>query len=154
MSDNCTIYSPILDFDIPLIIFRQRQGGQLKIKNAKEHWSKLTLTTGESQIVLSSLWQRKPGDEFSVLILSTHNYFQRIKTSNKNIQDQLLKKIATTKLVIGVGATPNFDETAGHFDLIFDITEKLGGVIFNGDGMIDSEGKMILSADGTTELDG
>ncbi len=151
VSSSCTIYSPRLDFNTPLTILRHYQGGHLEIKNAKGHWTTLTLITGESQIVFSSLWQQKPGDEFSRLILGTHNYFRMIGTQNKRLQNQLLHTIAATNMVIGVKAIPDFDESVGHFDLIFAIAETLDGMIFNGNGMIDYEGKMILDADGTTE---
>ncbi len=90
----------------------------------------------------------KPGDEFSKLILGTLTFFRNVETTALENKQKVMKLISATRWAIGVVAEPGFVDEAGHFDCIFGIAERLEGLIFNGWGMVDANGLMVLDKDG------
>ncbi len=91
-------------------------------------------------------------DEFSKLILGTYAYFQNTKTDFEAVKDRMLTSITECQFAIGVVGKPAFDEQEKHFDIVFAITEAFGGLIFNGHGMVDQNGLMVLDSEGNSDL--
>jgi hypothetical protein len=56
------------------------------------------------------------------------------------------------EMAIGIVADPGFTKTDGRLDMVFAVAEHLDAMIFNGSGMIDKNGAMILDADGASEV--
>jgi hypothetical protein len=90
----------------------------------------------------------RPGDPFSKIILGAANFFRRIKTEAVANQNYLKDSIFKTTLLIGVVAEPELTEETGDFDLIFAVAESCDGLIFNGSGMVDASGDLILDDTG------
>jgi hypothetical protein len=90
----------------------------------------------------------QPGDQFSKIILGAANFFRRIKTDAVTNQNYIKAFVFDTKILIGVVAEPELVEAAGHYDLVFEVAERCDGLIFNGSGMVDPSGNLILGKDG------
>jgi hypothetical protein len=147
MADNCTIFC--------------RNGDRIRITGLitellihaddLHEWDGVPIQTGGSSIKLSRWVRTEAGDPFCRMVLGTHNRFRTVRTDATEAQRRVLDSIADCKSAIGVVAEPEFDMYAGHLDLIFGIARELDGIIFNGSGMIDSDGKMILDLEGNSE---
>ena len=90
----------------------------------------------------------RPGDQFSKIILGAANFFRRINTQATGNQEYLKDAIFKTTLLIGVVAEPELVEETGDFDLIFDVAESCDGLIFDGTGMVDASGSLLLNNEG------
>ncbi len=82
------------------------------------------------------------------MTLGLHNLFWNVKTEAANRRKVVLDAIASCVLAIGVVADPAFDESEGHFDLVLDVAKIGDGVIFNGSGILDSAGRLLLDHEG------
>jgi hypothetical protein len=56
----------------------------------------------------------------------------------------LLDHIRSTRLAVGVVAERSFDADERFYDVVFEITRKANGVIFNGNEFLDASGEAIL----------
>jgi hypothetical protein len=147
MADNCTIYCRHDD--------QSRISGLiaefLKRADGLPEWDGVPIQTGGSSIRFSRWVRTESGDPFCRMILGTHNRFRAVRTDATEAQQRVLNSIGNCIAAIGVVAEPKFNESAGHLDLIFAIARELDGVIFDGSGMIDSNGAMILDLEGNSE---
>ena len=116
--------------------------GTVSVHGPENGWSKIVCQGRETTITFNSMRKKKPGDEFSKLILSTHNLFRtRVKQQSEN-KEIVLSRIKRTALAIGIVAEPDLSEE--DEDCLLDLARILDGVIFNGSSMIDSEGQLIV----------
>jgi hypothetical protein len=106
----------------------------------------------EGNLQLSIKKQIERGDSFSKLILGTHNFFRMIETRHKKLQEVLLKKISSCDATIGIVADSDFTETDERATFIYKLMEMFDGIMFDGQGMTDKNGKLILDYDGSSEL--
>jgi hypothetical protein len=114
-------------------------------------WEKLVLKGEKSTLTLNSMEHEKPGDQFSEVRLGLHNLFWNVKTDSLERRKTVLDAIASCVLAIGVVAEPTFEESEGHFECILDVAKIVEGVIFNGNGILDSEGRLLLDQEGRFE---
>lgn len=152
MSSKCTIFSPKLDFVGVIGFLKKHAAGQLEIKGSETVWEQIILRHGGSKLILNNLFRKEPGDSFSKLILGTHNFFHNINTFAFTQKEFVLRQVGNCQMALGMVGEPEFEEEAGHFDLIFGLADELDGMIFNGAEMLNSQGKTILSTDGFSEL--
>ena len=153
MSDACTIYGKKSDCQAIYDEVAKITQTPIEVSGSKDDWQSLTVTQ-QSTITFNSM-MRNPGDsnEFSELILGTFSFFRSINTTDEDRKNALLKDIAECQIAIGVSASPGFSEAEGHYDMIFAVTKDLGGCIFNGCGMIDENGLMLLNSDGSFDIE-
>jgi hypothetical protein len=109
------------------------------------------IRTERSSIRFSPLLRVKPGDQFSKLTLSMHNYFNRIRSADPRRKRHVLDAISKAALYVGVVASPKFLEDDRHSDIIFTLAGSLNGLVFTGDAMLNAHGDIILSAAGDSE---
>ncbi len=106
----------------------------------------------EGNIRISLKQEVERGDDFSKLLMGTWNYFEQIETKHTDQKSALTKRILETETAIGIVAEPEFEEEDKRLDLIFRLTDMFDGIIFNGSGMLDKEGQVILDSDGDSEV--
>jgi hypothetical protein len=149
VSSYCTIYSPGVNHEVIVDVVRERFiSCTIEIIGSEKKWHKIMVRDQAWTFTLSSMERVEPGDEFSHLILGTLNFFRNVETSSPGNKQRVMKLIRDTHWAIGIVVEPEFKDEAGHFDCIFEITELLGGLIFNGWGMVDENGLMILDKEG------
>jgi hypothetical protein len=92
------------------------------------------------------------GDSFSKMIGGTWNFFRMIETEHEAQKEELTHRILECKTAIGIRAEPEFTLTDKRLDFVFELMEMFDGIIFNGEAMLDKEGKVILDYAGNTAL--
>jgi hypothetical protein len=152
MSDSCTILTSSLDLEIIADILQDKKA-VFNLDGDFDKWSTIKLQFDKSELRFMASVRERPGDEFSKMILGMYNYFSNVDTNASNNKGYILKNIGETKLAIGVVGDPQFSEEDGHFDCILAVAEKIEGIIFNGEAMLDFKGDMILSKYGTFDYE-
>lgn len=142
----CTIYLPVLSYERVWNVVRD-SGLPFSIDGSISDWSVLTARDDESTLTLSSLKRATPGDKFSRLILGTFNFFNRIESAPSERRRLIKESVAKCQMMVGARGRPSFSDE--HMDLIFAIAQTCDGLIFNGSGMIDGAGHLILNSDGS-----
>jgi hypothetical protein len=137
-----------------LTIVRELIGdrGLITIDGEVGSWSSVTVQHGDASLTLNRLVFTSPGDEFSKMQRGMWVYFDGVETAHTSIKPDLLERIESFALAIGVVAEPGFVEDSGHFDCIFGLAEALDAVIWNGNGILNAEGSMILDGEGNSEV--
>jgi hypothetical protein len=152
MTQYLTIFSRRIDHKGIVSTLRSFPVKQLELVGTEKKWAQIIIITAEGKITFNSAQQEKPGDEFSRMILGAHNYFRTIKTKNIKQQKRILDLLDECEMAIGVVADPDFTGTDKRLDLVFAIAGYLNAMMFNGSGMIDKDGAMILGSDGSSEV--
>ena len=152
MKQSCTIYSQKENYRNISSIWEDLSYDESEIRLEDNESGIVTCKTASGNLELCFKEYKESADEFSHLILGTHNYFNQTETTNEKIKDNLLNFISRCRIAIGVGAEPSFTETDERLDIVFGIAELLDGIIFNGSEMIDKNGQLILDQSGNSEL--
>jgi hypothetical protein len=152
MSDSCTILTTNLDLKAIADLLQDTEA-IFDIDGDSDKWSTIKLKFNKSELRFKTSVRERPGDKFSKMILGMYNYFRSVDTNASSNKDYILQNVGETKLAIGVVGDPQFSEEDGHFDYIFAVAEKVGGIIFNGEAILDAKGDMILSKDGTFDYE-
>ncbi len=92
------------------------------------------------------------GDSFSMMILGTWNFLRNIETNYDKQKKELINRISECETAIGIVADSNFTETDERATFIYKLMEMFDGIMFDGQGMIDKKGKVILDHDGSSEI--
>jgi hypothetical protein len=152
MSDFCTILTTKLDLKAIAEILHNAKA-TFDIDGDFDKWDTIILKFEKSELRFTKSVRERPGDKFSKMILGMHNYFRNVDTRADSNKEHILQKVGETKLAVGVVGQPEFSEEDGHFDYIFSVTKKIDGMIFNGEGMLDYKGDMILYGDGSFDYE-
>lgn len=152
MTEYCTILSSTIAYNAVLDRLRQVSSAPVGVIGEAGRWQKLVLKGKESTLTLNSMEREGPGDQFSSMMLGLHSLFWNVKTEAADRKKIVLDAIASCVLAIGVVAEPAFDESEGHFECVLDIAKIGNGVIFNGSGILDSEGRLLLDQEGHFDL--
>ena len=152
MASACTILCPTTAYSNVLDAIRISWPGEVSIDGKADTWTRVTLIYLGKCLTLSSLVQEQPGDKFSKLILSMHNFFCTVETAAASNQSNVLAHIANAKMLIGIVAEPDFVEDDDRLDSLWTIAESVNGLIFNGDSMLDLRGQRILSRNGDYDV--
>lgn len=149
MSDACTIYGSKVDYLAVYNIVSAMSSVPVEVTGVPDEWQSLKIVQG-STIIFNSMkrQQRAEFNEFSQLILGTSTFFQHVNVTPIDRREELLDVISRCQFAIGVGASPEFNEEEKHFDMIFEIAKSLDGLIFNGSGMVDADGLLVLDREG------
>jgi hypothetical protein len=106
----------------------------------------------EGNLQISIRKQIERGDSFSKMILGTWNFLRNIETSYNNQKKELITRISECETAIGIVADSNFTETDERATFIYKLMEMFDGIMFDGQGMVDKKGKIILDYDGSSEI--
>ncbi len=154
MSDACTIYGSKVDYSAVYSIVREMSSVPVEVTGDVHEWQTLQVTQGSVITFHSMHRQQKPDfNDFSRLILGTSAYFRHVPVTPVARRDRVLDTISRCQFAIGVDASPTFSEEERHFDMIFEIAKSLGGLIFNGSGMIDENGLLVLDGEGNYDAE-
>ena len=88
-----------------------------------------------------------PHGAFNRAVLGAATYFRRVRRPAA-IRDRVVTQIAATQLLIGCVATPAF---FAH-DVVFAIARAMNGLVFDGQGMLDGGGKLVLDSKGRHDI--
>lgn len=124
----------------------------MTLDGIEENWDRLILRFSEGEMFLTSLVRRIPGDSFSKLVLSMHNFFRMAETDATSNKNFVLGRIQNAKMMIGVVADPEFSEMDERLDCLWRIAEQLDAVIFNGDAMLNLQGQRIMTEIGDHDI--
>lgn len=53
---------------------------------------------------------------------------------------------------MGVIATPDFAEDERDFEVVWAVSDALGGLVWNGSGLVMPDGRLLLDGDGNSDL--
>lgn len=141
--DNCTVYSPVFDSQrVEEIVKEFFPDDEVVVKGKTPEWDSVEVKAGNSRLVLNSKVRKAPGDDFSRLVMSTHTYLSRIP--ERESKDRVLKVVLGTKWMIGVVSDPGFENNPSHEECVFKICQEIGGMVFNGRGMLSGSGDELL----------
>ncbi|MGH9613065.1 MAG: hypothetical protein ACRD4P_08310 [Bryobacteraceae bacterium] len=144
MPASLTIFCRKLSMAGALERLRGSAGAPLKVEGDPASWTRMVIQGPETTLTFNAMLRERSGDEFSDLILGAESFFRKVDTDAPDRKKTVLDWIAATELIVGVTASPEFVEEEGHFDLVLDLAEELDGLIFNGSGMVTSEGDLLL----------
>jgi hypothetical protein len=106
----------------------------------------------EGNLQVSVKKQIEGGDSFSKMILGTWNFLRNIETSYDKQKKELINRVSECETAIGIVSDSNFTEADERTTFIYKLMEMFDGIMFDGQGMIDKNGKIILDHDGSSEL--
>ena len=153
MSDNCTIYGSRVDY---LAVFNIVSGMSLvpvEVTGVPQEWQTLKVVQGSTITFHSMKRQQQPEfNDFSRLILGTSTFFRHVNVTPVERRERVLDAVYRCQFSVGVVASPGFNEDEKHFDMIFEIAKSLNGLIFNGSGMVDADGLLVLDRDGNFDV--
>src|SRR6516165_10373866 len=121
MASALTIVCPEKGYQNVLNAVRSRHTVQLTVEGSEETWNRLVLGFPTGTMILTSMVRHTPGDKFSKLVLSMHNFFRAVETpavSNKNV---VLSRVESAEMMIGVVAEPEFSESDVRLDCLWTI---------------------------------
>ena len=146
MSDYCAIFCRRADYQLATELVKLVfQTPAVELTGEEFNWRKITITTGDSILILKSKVRARSGDDFSRIVQGTLHHCWRLETGRPADKEHVMNAIRTSRMVIGVGAYPGLSQAAGHFDCIFGLTRALQGLILNGAGVIDARGSLLLA---------
>ncbi len=135
MSDACTIYLDRINYSKVREIIEAVATSPVEVIGDADKWEKITVR-GQSTLTFAAMESRPhERDEFSDLILGTRTFFQRVETAHTSLKASVITAVSECQ-----------------FAIVFAITEAFGGLIFNGYGMVDQNGLMVLDKDGNSDL--
>ena len=153
MSDNCTIYGSRVDYLAVFNIVSGMSPVPVEVAGLPQEWQTLKVVQGSTITFHSMERQQQPEfNDFSRLILGTSTFFRHVNVTPVERRERVLDAVYRCQFAIGVGASPGFNEAEKHFDMIFKIARSLDGLIFNGSGMVDADGLLVLDNEGNFDV--
>jgi hypothetical protein len=107
-------------------------------------------SNGKLKVSLKKQVER--GDKFSFMVLGVCNFFENIETKFKNQKQTIINQLLDCETAIGIVADSNFTETDERATFIYNLMQMFDGIMFDGQGMTDKNGKIILDHDGSSEI--
>ena len=154
MPENCTILCPADKPKQFVALVRKTVGdrGRVSVKGKLEDWFSITIKSKGASLVLNRRIFRQNADEFSKMLSGMWWYFDSVKTHHKAIKADVLRRVEEHVVAVGVVAEPEFVAEAGHNEWVFALARALDAMIWNGDGALDSEGRLMLDGEGKSEF--
>jgi hypothetical protein len=125
----------------------------LRVEKSRGAWRRITLRHADATLTLNKTRFVRPGFKgpdgaFNRVVMGTSNFFRTVRVHRVETRQSLLKAISETDMLIGCVAEPAFSAELGHYKLVFRIARAMNGLIFDGQGMLDAEGKLVLDKTG------
>jgi len=153
MSDNCTIYGSRVDYLAVFNIVSGMSPVPVEVTGVPQEWQTLKIVQGSTITFHSMKRQQQPEfNDFSRLILGTSTFFRHVNVTPVERRERVLDAVYRCQFSVGVVASPGFNEDEKHFDMIFEIAKSLDGLIFNGSGMVDADGLLVLDREGNFDV--
>src|SRR5688572_11162878 len=102
-------------------------GVEIHVEGPEPEWERIALQFPEGTMTLSSLIRHRPGDKFSKLVLSMHNFFRTVDTDAEANKREVLRRVETVKMMIGVVAVPAFSESDSRLGCLWRVVEAVDG---------------------------
>jgi len=153
MSGACTIFGSKVDYLAVYNIVSGISPVSVEVAGVPQEWQTLEVVR-ESTITFHSMkrQQQPEFNDFSRLILGTATFFRHVNVMPMERRERVLDAVYRCQFSVGVVASPGFNEDEKHFDMIFEIAKSLNGLIFNGSGMVDADGLLVLDRDGNFDV--
>jgi hypothetical protein len=149
--DSCTIVCKTDDRDGALSCVYCYVPVAPVVTGPEDRWQRVELTTPRSTLALTAMVYERGGDRFSRTLLGLGTFVRRIETPHTTLRGEMERRASAAKLLIGVTARPSFSEEDGHQQCIFEIADRLDGMVFDGRQFLDGSGALLLDADGASE---
>lgn len=150
---TCTIVCPEIDHEAFLEGLTEVGPGPPLVVGDHARWHSIELEFPSSRLRFTSLTEAEVRDKFDRTSLGLSNFFRIIQGGPERIREFLIHAALAAPWLIGVVADPGFSDDEGHFDCLFAMTAWLPALIFNGSGMLDPTGHLLLDAEGNSEAD-
>ena len=95
--------------------------------------------------------RKRPGDEYSHLILSFGTHFRDVRTKAKKNKQLILQAIMHAEALIGVVADPGFDERTDG--VLLGLAQSLDALIFTGAALLNGKGELVLDNKGKFSIE-
>lgn len=153
MSGACTIFGSKVDYLAVYNIVSGISPVSAEVAGVPQEWQTLEVVR-ESTITFHSMkrQQQPEFNDFSRLILGTATFFRHVDVMPMERRERVLDAVYRCQFSVGVVASPGFNEDEKHFDMIFEIAKSLNGLIFNGSGMVDVNGLLVLDNEGNFDV--
>jgi len=153
MSGACTIFGSKVDYLAVYNIVSGISPVSVEVAGVPQEWQTLEVVR-ESTITFHSMkrQQQPEFNDFSRLILGTATFFRHVNVTPVERRERVLDAVYRCQFSVGVVASPGFNEDEKHFDMIFEIAKSLNGLIFNGSGMVDANGLLVLDNEGNFDV--
>ena len=155
MADTYLIFAAQPDYRAPVEALR-RVADEVELFGGRSVWTRLEAALPDgTTLTFAPLPQDRPEDEGSKLMAMTADYFRAIQPAEAAAvaeRDRLVREIGQSRWVVRLEAEPEMGEAA--FPAIGVILGALGGMLFDGTGMVGSDGTLRLDADGSTDVGG
>jgi hypothetical protein len=154
---SCTIYCADRGDKLFTRIKELAPGARIEAAGSGKAWTQLAVTKGAASITLNrSLFVGAgfagPAKNFNKIILGTGNFFKDVPTKKKEVRQKVLDHIYASVAIIGCVGEPNFANERGDYRLLFGIARFAKGMVFDGQGMLDSSGVLALDKFGRAGL--
>lgn len=152
MSSAVTLLCPKRASCKALDAIRESCNADIDLEGSEDAWERVTLRFQSGTMVLTSLVRQVPGDKFSKLVLSMHNFFRTVDTDAERNKRYVMRRVENVEMIIGVVAEPEFSETDARLDCMWKIAEQVDAIVFNGDSMLNLAGERIISRSGEHDV--
>ncbi len=152
MSSACTLLCPSKDYAAALDAVETHLKAA-HLDGSRSHWASACLEFPSSTLTFNTLVRLEPGDEFSKLVFSLNNFFEKIATSANANKQVVLHRISKVGMFIGIVGEPQFAEDEGHFDSIWSAAEKLDALVFTGEAILNAKGEKLLDQSGAFDVE-
>lgn len=128
-----------------------RCGADVRSDGPPGSWERAEAVFGDGSLVVT----RKmfaPGSEFSRVVLGAHNYFRQVETDNQAGKARVLTLLEACDMMLGVRAEPPLDPDGPRYACTLALVTALDGLLFNGSDMLDGDSRVVLGADGLSEV--
>ena len=146
MTQCCTIYCKTKNLkEIARLIHQQFPG--CSSDDLADEWDSIVVHGREGNLRFTSKWFHQGGDDFCRLLLSTIAFVEGIPNVDPVMKTYLTSHVESCELVLGVVATPSLDADKRYHAVVFLIAKELGGIVFNGEEMLDANGQRLVGTD-------
>lgn len=150
MGQQCSIFSPRLDYAGVINALRE-QGGDLRIAGGEMFWRAILVRNPGSQLHIAAARHGQSGFDLKRNLGGALGYFSSIDTPAASAKQRVIDLLRNTRMLIRVSAEPEMDDDA--LEQLSAMTRQLDGMIFNGQGMLDADGCLVLDAKGRSQIE-
>lgn len=149
-SNSCTIFCKLKSCDEVTSFIQginnQNMNFQFLDKPTIEKVSVCVSFDDNSSLEVYAFKRSKGGDHVSKTIMGTYNFFKNIPTEAYSNKEFIQQHLADCNASIGVKTSSDF--SGNKYEYLLMLVKEFDGLIFDGTGMIDQRGGLILDLDG------
>ena len=138
MTESCTIYCKLLNLNEIAQLLHSHFPSSSAIAG-----DSMTVHGSAGSLRLTKKIFRERGDDFCRLLLSSCAFVEGMSNADAVVKKRLASHVESCELVLGVVAESGFDVDERYHSVVFAIAKALDGVIFNGQEMLDANGKSL-----------